>query len=601
MVIALLDMGLADMNYHSKLSVSDWIASKGIRLRDLRDGDHKTICPECSHTRRNKSEPCLSVTIRQGVDVVVNCHHCGWADGNATARQESNRSYRPRSYNKPTPPTVAEQPDTMLAWFAKRGISEKTVKAVGVYKTDQWFPQTKETQPCIAFPYFWKGELRNVKYRSQDKQFRQEKNPEPVLFNADSIQPDADLFFCEGEIDVLSFIEAGYMNAVSLANGAPKEVEKSEKRYEPLATHAEELEKVRRIFIATDTDGPGESLANELARRLGRDRCFRVRFDVTDGVCLKDGNEVLQQFGKEGLSECVDSAAPWPIDGIFSVSDFDQAVNDLYDGVGPKPLSTGFDEFDKAFKPMPGQFVVVTGIPNHGKSRFVDQIAVQMSKAHGWVWGVFSPETGEDQHIADLCEIESGMPFFQGPNPRMSREELRHSKFWVDSYFKFISSKEHTPDVDWILERARALVLRHGMNGLIVDPYNEIEASRPANQTETEFVSQLISKFKRFAKLNGVTVFMVVHPTKLRSQNPGEKEPVPGLYDLAGSAHWRNKADAGLVVYRDYGEQETHVFSKKIRRQPICGVPGMVRFTFVGTDRRFHEQAQSFSNLGAST
>ncbi len=97
------------------------------------------------------------------------------------------------------------------------------------------------------------------------------------------------------------------------------------------------------------------------------------------------------------------------------------------------------------------------------------------------------------------------------------------------------------------LERAKAAVLRKGINGLIVDPYNELEAGRPQGMTETEFVSQLISKCKRFAKVHGVTVFMVAHPTKI-SNPAGGKEPVPGLYDISGSAHWRNKADAGLVV-----------------------------------------------------
>ena len=93
---------------------------------------------------------------------------------------------------------------------------------------------------------------------------------------------------------------------------------------------------------------------------------------------------------------------------------------------------------------------------------------------------------------------------------------------------------------------------------------------------------------------------MVIHPTKLK---PGEdgKDPVPSLYDLAGSAHWRNKADAGLVVYRDYANDATFVISKKIRRQPICGRPGAVRFEFVGADRRLKDIPDSFQTLGSES
>src|SRR5690606_12767511 len=127
--------------------------------------------------------------------------------------------------------------------------------------------------------------------------------------------------------------------------------------------------------------------------------------------------------------------------------------------------------------------------------------------------------------------------------------------------------------------------------------YNELEAGRSPHQTETEFVSQLISKCKRFAKMHEVTVFMVAHPTKIANPTGG-KEPMPGLYDIAGSAHWRNKADAGIVVYRDYEERCTYVISRKIRRQPICGAPGMVKFWFMGASRRFDPQLGSYQTLG---
>ncbi|HEY8354449.1 MAG TPA: hypothetical protein VIK69_05480, partial [Methylophilaceae bacterium] len=171
---------------------------------------------------------------------------------------------------------------------------------------------------------------------------------------------------------------------------------------------------------------------------------------------------------------------------------------------------------------------------NHGKSRWLDQVAVQMSRLHGWKWAVFSPETGNENHIVDLVEIWAGRPFFDGPTPRVSERELRDGLNWIEDRFFFIGTSDHTPNADWIIERARAAVIRHGIRGLIVDPYNEIEASRPAGMTETEFVSQLISKFKQFAKAHDVTVFMVVHPTKLKTETGASKEPVPGLYDLAG-------------------------------------------------------------------
>ncbi|HEV2508621.1 AAA family ATPase [Bosea sp. (in: a-proteobacteria)] len=571
--------------------------AEGIRLRSWQQGNHKATCPCCSHLRKKKTEPCLSVTVFAD-RVRWNCHHCQWTGG--AGGQEARRApYREvRMFNRPVRIENPERPDKMLAWFAGRGISAATVERMGIYRTRQWFPQIDAEANCIAFPYEWAGALRNVKYRDNDKNFRQEKNPEPVLYNADAIKPGEDLIFVEGEMDVLAFIEAGLSNVVSLPNGAPEKPESSDRRYDPLATHAVELEAAGRILIATDMDGPGELLAQELARRIGKDRCWRIRFPDSNDVQTKDGNECLMEHGAQVLRECVASAEPWPVDGLYGVDDFSETVWATYRGQGLKPLTVGMGrDMDQAFKVLPGQFVVVTGIPNHGKSRWLDQVAVSMSDLHGWRWAMFSPETGSDNHIIDLCEIKVGLPFHEGPTLRMDEKELHTAMRWVREHVAFIDSGEHTPSIDWVLEKAKAAVLRKGINALIIDPYNELEASRPERMLETEFVSQLISKCKRFAKVHGVTVFMVAHPTKI-SNPAGGKEPIPGLYDIAGSAHWRNKADAGLVVYRDFEERCTMVISRKIRRQPICGHPGAVKFWFMTATRRFDPAAGSYQVLG---
>ncbi len=573
------------------MDIGSTLQEHGIRLRNLSAGSHKTQCPECSHQRKNRRDPCLSVTI-DGEGVVWNCHHCGFSGG---SRESGFRpQFQRREYNKPKREPNPQRTDKLVDWFTGRGISSATLEHFGIYRTKQWFPQTNSEQDCIAFPYEWREELRNVKYRTANKDFRQEKNPEPVLFNADSIDEGQDLIWVEGEIDVLSMYEAGYPHVVSLPNGAPAKPEESDKRYEPLGLHWDDLKKVRRHLIATDLDEPGERLANELARRLGKDKCFRVHFSHG-----KDGNECLVEKGAKGLQADVANAEPWPIDGLYDASAYEGDVMDLYHGRGPRAMTTGFEEFDKAFRYLPGQFIVVTGIPNHGKSRFLDQIACQVSDLHGDRWAVFSPETGEPQHIADLCEVRVGGHFFDGPTRRMVESELKEAMEWVKRHFVFIGSADHTPSVEWVIERAKAAVVRYGINHLIIDPYNELEAGRASSQTETEFVSQLISKLKRFGRHHEVTVWLVAHPTKMQRGDDGQYL-IPGLYNISGSAHFNNKADAGLVVYRDYAEKLTFVLSKKIRRQPVCGTPGRVTFAFLSNERRFDAIRDSYETLSAS-
>ncbi len=87
---------------------------------------------------------------------------------------------------------------------------------------------------------------------------------------------------------------------------------------------------------------------------------------------------------------------------------------------------------------------------------------------------------------------------------------------------------------------------RFGIRGLVIDPYNELDHQRPTYMTETEYVSQMLTKIKRFAQYHEVHVWLVAHPRQLQNWR-GE---APNLYDISGSAHFINKADNGIIVHR---------------------------------------------------
>jgi hypothetical protein len=79
------------------------------------------------------------------------------------------------------------------------------------------------------------------------------------------------------------------------------------------------LDMAAKIVIATDNDGPGNALAEELARRLGRERCWRVKWPGADapGGRRKDANEVLLADGADSLRSMVVAAEAYPIRGLF--------------------------------------------------------------------------------------------------------------------------------------------------------------------------------------------------------------------------------------------------------------------------------------------
>ena len=60
------------------MTVRAKLSDLSIEVRHWRTGNHKTLCPQCSHNRKKRKDPCLSVTI-QSDRALVHCFNCDWS------------------------------------------------------------------------------------------------------------------------------------------------------------------------------------------------------------------------------------------------------------------------------------------------------------------------------------------------------------------------------------------------------------------------------------------------------------------------------------------------------------------------------------------
>ena len=179
------------------------------------------------------------------------------------------------------------------------------------------------------------------------------------------------------------------------------------------------------------------------------------------------------------------SAAPYPVSGISDASTFYERLNELYTKGTGKGFSTGYQSVDEIYTVAPAQLTVVTGYPSSGKSNFVDQIMVNLASKHDWKFGICSFENQPDIHITRLMEIYTKKQFFDG-REKMGKAEMEDAFKWVNEHFFFIDNNGEEPNsLESILDRARVLVKRIGIRGLVIDPYNYIEMDR-SSTTETE-------------------------------------------------------------------------------------------------------------------
>ena len=532
----------------------------GIKLRSLEIGSQKLKCPECQPPHNAKDNP-LTLTINTE-GIVWFCHHCEWR-GSYFENGKIPFSLPKKQYERPKKPKL-QASYNMYSYFTKRCIPKETLDKFQIFDEKGWF----------GFQYFNENnELENIKYRTSEKGFKQSKGAKQILYNYNKVANEKTIVFVEGEIDVLSCDVVGYL-ATTLPNGAPKEAKYNEDDARFKALQNCPL-KAKKIIIFTDPDTAGVALHKELLHRFGKDICWYVKIPKD----CKDPNDILVKHGKEKLQEIIKNAKPYPVDGLYTTYSYIEQVFDLYLGKYEKPLDIGIEGLNQIYKIIGGTFHVITGIPNHGKSLFLDQILLSMAKNHDWKFAIFSPEHSTPMHIRRLLQMQTGKSFEEGFEQKMTQEEMVSSIELLNEHFFFLETRDAVPSIDYILDVARSAVLKYGVKALIIDPYNEVSAERKSNQREDEHIRDFISTCKRFARTYNIVIWVIAHPTKLPKMTDGAYSP-PTAYDISGAAHWHNQADAVLTIFRNFEDNTTQIITRKIREQGLYGQIGKVDFFY---------------------
>lgn len=443
------------------------------------------------------------------------------------------------------------------AWLHARGITDDSIAKFSIHT------HTEGGSSWLRVPFMEGGQVINHKWRKTSaKMHRMDGNGAPLLlFNADAIKAAAGgrLIITEGEWDAIIADQCGWPQVTSVPNGADKEMSEDPweaKRYEWVLRHKADLDKVKEFVLATDGDQPGRMLAADLARLLGPERCWFVSY--FDGT--KDLNDVYLDSGESGVCAVLERAKPYPVAGLYSMSDFP-------DPPEFKPVGHGIPRLDEMWPLVPGTFSVITGWPGHGKSSVtLSAIAYLMQQGVPVTLGSFETMIKpvlERRLRACMLRVHEDDPRCKMKGPA---DPIIEAKLSIISNLHVDDDTEL--DIETILENAKVAVLRHGTRLLVLDPWNEIEHKRKRDESETEYVGRAIRLIKRFARDYGCAVWVVAHPRKPSSDGAPRR---PSLLDLAGSANFANKADYGIIFHRE--DLSTPLMEATVTKKRM-GLPG---------------------------
>lgn len=547
-----------------------------IEVRGNRGGLKKTLCPVCSHTRKKKTDPCLSVNFETGKAKCWNC-------GALSFRDEVTHAAKPFTLPAQDWRNYTALSDKLVKWCEDtRKVRQAILIDMGITEEAVWMPALNKEVNAMVFNYFEGEQVVNKKYRDARKNFTQSKGGKAIMYNVNNIVGESEVYIVEGEFDVLALRCHGITNAVSVPNGAND--------HDDYWINSEPyLRDVQRFIIATDNDEKGIALRERIAQRLGRYRCTFIEW------AEKDANGALIAGT---MAEELANVKRFPVAGTFTASDLHDDVMSLYTNGLPKtikPKHPSWGELSNIFSVMRGHLVTVTGIPSHGKSEFTEWFVLNLVHDYGMKCSLYSPEHSPmSLHQTKFMQKAMGMNFWKdkGDTVRMRPEDIDRYRTWADQRIYFTGcGKGETPTWDWLFDVFKEQMFTYGVDIFVIDAFNKLQLPDGPERSE---INKVLTRLTAFAQANNVVVFLVAHPTKMKKDAKGMYE-VPTLYDVSGSADFRNQTHDGFTIYRHFAADGAGDYSTFYNLKTKFGFQGDIG---AKVDIEYHEPTSRFYAKG---
>lgn len=424
-----------------------------------------------------------------------------------------------KAFKRPAKPQCQAPKAGVAEWLKSRGLTDKTLADFKIAE------QIKGGKTYAVFPYLRDGVLVNVKYRNVDekKDMRQEGGAEPCLFGWHLIDPKCRVVaITEGEIDAMSLHQCG-IPALSVNAGAGN--------HQWLENDWDRLDRFSEILIFMDSDEAGQKGAQEIAKRIGADRCKLVK------IPAKDANEYLQAGAERvDFDDCIQNAKPQDPEELRQASDFVSRVKAMFypaQGEESDPVLR-LDQNLDWFQFRTGEVSVWTGYNGHGKSLMLSQVLLGLM-AQGERVTVFSGEMTPERQLKRIMKQATGL---DRPTPGYidAVGQWLNDRLW---FFNVVGSA----GIDRLLQVFLYANKRYGMRHFVIDSLMMTDVPEDGAGAMTA-QKEAIRKICDFARRNGCHLHLVAHPRKGQDESRG-----PGKLDVAGSSKITDGADNVFTVW----------------------------------------------------
>ncbi|WP_404977462.1 toprim domain-containing protein [Bartonella sp. AC535YNZD] len=354
----------------------------------------------------------------------------------------------------------------------------------------------------------------------------------------------------EGEIDALSLAAYGYP-AVSVPFGGG-----SGGKHNWIENEFDHLEAFETIFLATDMDKPGEEAAREIANRLGRHRCYRVRLP------LKDANDCLTAgIDRATIKAAFSSAKSFAPEGLRRASDYKDKVIGLFWPEPEKHLgyTVPYPKLKDKVHFRPAELTLWSGASGAGKSQLLSDCIPHWIAQNSRLC-LASLEMKGEQSLRRLTKQTGGLE-------QPTKETIERILHFLD---EGLILYEHVgkSSVDTLLDVFDYCRARYGCDQFIIDSLMRLGIASDDYARQEQAVYKMVD----WAVLNSVHIHLVAHARK-----SGLDKDIPSTEDIKGASEIGANAFNIITIWRNR-PLEDKIFAASLAQEKadLAKRPGVI-------------------------
>ncbi len=230
-------------------------------------------------------------------------------------------------------------------------------------------------------------------------------------------------------------------------------------------------------------------------------------------------------------------------------------------GTFQKGLSTGIPSFDNYFLFKRGNFNVINGFDNVGKSTGLWYLCFLSAFFHNWRWVIYSNENKSGTVKKILIEFYWGVKI-----NRQTVEQYEKAKSFVSEHFIFVNN-DFMLNYKNVLQIADLELQKYKIDGMLIDPYNSLsfDYSKLKHISTHEYHYAAASEMQIYSKKNDLCLYLNCHvvTSALRA------DVAPRKADTEGGGKFSNKADDFMTFHREVHNREERrkmqIYVRKIK------------------------------------